>query len=257
MNPVCRFLNTRIENSGALAWMGDMALTPVRYLFNGSTLRIDMQKLEVHRIASFHAEGSSNRSYSDPWLESQPTGMIQTALAVALLVPGLLVGVILKGLSYLSADIKNLLVRDHFTPITRTLGSDENPIRTREQLRDAVQAEYEQDPIHHLTEALIIHGDGALTINEESGIINRFNPMKLILKGARIVHESCAYTRLDDLIFSSSKWKVESDFLTTPDATGYSQSQRVASIAEALEVKAPIRDCFTRKCYHLLFTVSQ
>ena len=55
MGDLCIFLNSRVENSGALAWIGDKGLAPFRYLFNGKTIRVQPresdQEIEIHHVA--------------------------------------------------------------------------------------------------------------------------------------------------------------------------------------------------------------
>src|SRR5690242_13159413 len=70
------FLNTAIEGSGALAWIGDRGLAPFRYLFNGHTVRIEQKEASgenrIHHVRSFHKEGPFRRSITDRNLASSP-----------------------------------------------------------------------------------------------------------------------------------------------------------------------------------------
>src|SRR5215207_2779167 len=102
MNDLCIVLNTRVENSGALAWIGDKGLAPFRYLFNGKTIRVQPrasdQEIEIHHVASFHKRGDLNYSNSNWHLRSSSTGMIKTALSIVFLIPGFILGAAFKGL---------------------------------------------------------------------------------------------------------------------------------------------------------------
>ena len=213
MGDLCIFLNSRVENSGALAWIGDKGLAPFRYLFNGKTIRVQPresdQEIEIHHVASFHKRGDWNSSSTDWTLQSSSTGMIKAVLSVVFLMPGLILGAAFKGLAYLFSDVrgKHNLAKEHFIPVNREIGSVSNPITTREELGEAFDAERQSNPKNRLTNVLIIHGDGNLTINEDPGIL-RFNPMKLVLEGARIVHQPSATGRLDDAMYHTGKWQV-------------------------------------------------
>jgi hypothetical protein len=85
-----------------------------------------------------------------------------------------------------------------------------------------------------VTEALVIYGDGNLQINDDPGIL-RFNPMKLILVGAKLVHEpsSAGAGRLDDQLSSDRRpeWK-GSGFRACPGT--FTPVEEVASVKEAL-----------------------
>lgn len=56
MNSLCIFLNTRIEQSGTLVWIGDKGVAPFRYLFNGKTIRVQAsdsdQEIKIHPVPS-------------------------------------------------------------------------------------------------------------------------------------------------------------------------------------------------------------
>jgi hypothetical protein len=196
MSDLCIFLNTRVENSGALAWIGNKGLVPFRYLFNGKTIRVQSresdQEIEIHHVASFHKQGTQNYSETNGDLQSSSTGMIKTALSIVFLIPGVILGAAFKGLAYLFSDIreKHRLTKEHLTPINREMGSASHPIKTREELSQALEAARRSDPKNHLTNALIIHvtnaliihEDGALPLNEDPGIL-QFNPMKLVWEG--------------------------------------------------------------------------
>lgn len=264
MSDLCIFLNSRVENSGALAWIGDKGLAPFRYLFNGKTIRVQPresdQEIEIHHVASFHKEGNWNSSKTNYGLISSSTGMIKAALSVVFLIPGLILGAAFKGLAYLSSTVRenHRLTNEHLTPINREIGSASNPIKTRDELRQALEAERKADPKNQPTIALIIHGDGNLTINEDPGIL-RFNPMKLVLEGAQIVHQPSAIGRLDEAMYSTGKWQVSAVRVATssnPDNT-FANSHGVNSIADALRATAPRRSWTSCKRYHMIFNLAR
>lgn len=264
MGNLCIFLNSRVENSGALAWIGDKGLAPFRYLFNGKTIRVQPresdQEIEIHHVASFHKRGDWNSSRTNYSLKSSSTGMIKAALSVVLLIPGLILGAAFKGLAYLSSSVRenHRLTKEHLTPVNREIGSASNPIKTRDELRQALEAERKADPKNRPTNALIIHGDGALTINEDLGIL-QFNPMKLVLEGAQIVHQPSAAGRLDDAMFRTGKWQVSmfrEATASNPDNSGVN-SHSVNSVDAALRASAPRRSWTSCKRYHMIFNLAR
>lgn len=264
MNDLCIFLNTRVENSGALAWIGDKSLAPFRYLFHGKTIRVQPRTLdkeiEIHHVASFDKRGEGNYSSTNWNLKSSSTGMIKTALSIVFLIPGFILGAAFKGLAYLFSDVRgnHALTKEHFTPVNRVIGSTFNPITTYEELRKELAAERKFNPKNQPTNALIIHGDGNLTINEDPGIL-QFNPMKLVLVGAQIVHRPSASGRLDDAMSRTGKWQVSAVRVATstnPD-TSFTKSQSVNSIDDALKASAPRRNWTSSKRYHMIFNLAR
>jgi len=186
--------------------------------------------------------------------------MIKLALSIVFLIPGLIIGSAFKGLAYLSANVQenHRLIQEHLTPVNREIGTVSNPIKTRNELFKALEAEYKSDSKNRPTNALIIHGDGTLTINEDPGIL-RFNPMKLILEGARIVHQPSAIGRLDDQMYDTRKWQVSA--VRTVNASNVDDaaegSHKVESIDDALIASAPRRSWTSLKRYHMIFTLAR
>lgn len=264
MSDLCIFLNSRVESSGAFAWIGDKGLAPFRYLFNGKTIRVQLresdQEIEIHHVASFHKEGHYNCSRTNSKLQSSSTGMIKAALSVVFLIPGLILGAAFKGLAYLSSNARenHRLTKEHLTPINREIGSASNPIKTGDELKQVLEDARKADTKNRPINALIIYGDGALTINEEPGIL-QFNPMKLVLDGAQIVHQQCNKSRLDDEMSRTGKWQANTFRLVTkstidkPGVTIHS----VNSIEEALQATAPRRSWTSCKRYHMIFKLAR
>jgi len=248
------FLNCRVENSGALAWIGDKGLAPFRYLFNGKAIRIQNrpnQETIIHHVAAFHKIGGLNSSSTNFNLTSSSTGMIKAALSVVFLIPGLILGAPFKGLAYLFTSVreKHGLAKEHLTPINREIGSSSTPIKNRQELYTALLNEFLHDSKHRPTNALIIHGDGNLTINEDPGIL-RLNPMKLVLVGAQIVCESSSRARLFDEMSNTHKWRKGAASVTTSRSIN-------DSVDEALRVVAPKRSWTSCKRYHTIFTLAR
>lgn len=257
MTSLCIFLNTHIENSGTLAWLSGKGLAPFRYLFNGKTIRVqqsDSNKIiGIHHVASFHTEGSWNHSATAWSLKSSSKGMSKTALAIVFLIPGLILGAAFKGLAYLHSDVreKHNLAKEHLTPINREIGSFDEPIKTFKELERMLKSEYESDTKNRPTSALIIHADGDLKINEDPGFL-QFNPMKLILEGADIIHAPSYLGRLDDAIRATYKWNVS--VVRRVGSADFNAGQ-VKSIAEALQDTAARRKWNSCKRYHKLYVI--
>lgn len=185
--------------------------------------------------------------------------MIKAAHAVVFLIPGLILGAAFKGLAYLFSEVrgKHSLAKEHFTPVNREIGSVSSPITTREELLNALEEEHQSNPKNRPTTALIIHGNGNLTINEDPGIL-RFNPMKLVLEGARIVNEPFV-EGLNDVMYRTCKWEVSMirvEIASNPGNSG-ANSQSVNSVDDALRVTAPRRSWTSCKRYHMIFNLTR
>jgi hypothetical protein len=249
------FFNSRAENTGALAWIGDKGLAPFRYLCNGKTVHIQWnkstQETTIHHVASFHCKGSRHHSRTNFNLNSSSTGLIKTAFSIVLLAPGLLLGTLFKGMSYLFSDTRknHRHIKHHLTPIKIVeIGTPSKPIQNREELREELsKANPRNRPIHNL----IIYGDGNLTIAEAPDIV-RMNPKKLILNGARLVHEPSIRGCFDTAI-NRDKWQVSPARWQREDS--FAKTTPVTIVEEALKVEAPRRGWFTFKRYHMIFSV--
>ncbi len=261
MSNLAVFFNTKVEGSGIFAGIGDLGLAPFRYLFNGKTIRVELrdtdQTIEIHHVASFHKLGSNNSSQTARELRSSPTGMIKTVSAVVALIPGLVLA-LSKVFAYLFSDVraKHRLAKEHLTPVDRHIGNVFNPIQSINDLVAELKQEFDSDLKHRPTNALIIHGNGNLEINEDPGIL-RFNPMKLVLEGAAIVHRPSLFGRLDNAMHATGKWETKGvrkvSSLTRPD-NSFIVTHQVCSIEEALQTTAPWRSSLKRS--HMVFTLA-
>ncbi len=257
MGDLCLFLNTEITSSGFLAGVGDLCLSPVRYWCYGNTVEINDNK--VHHVQSYHEEAyhHSRTSYS---LQSSGTSMLTAIATIILFVPGLFLGVIFKTFAYLYSEMqeRHNLAKRHFIPIVRHLGTPENPIATEYELSVAVSAEKERTPHNPPTDAIVIHGRNLAINKEPFMMLHDWNPMKLILEGARIVHQPCAVTRLDDAMASTRKWEV-ANFreIRSHDEVdkSFAQAQTLPSLEEALADVPARRGWLTCKRWHRVYTI--
>jgi hypothetical protein len=205
---------------------------------------------EVHHVRSFHQDGNRHYSRSDYRLESSSKNIFKTAAAIIFLLPGLCFGSIFKGLSYLSQSTreKHRLVKQHFTPENKFIGSHQNPL-DENQIFEALQVLH-KDPLHQKINALVIYGKD-VQMNNDPGI-GRLNPKKLILVGAQIVHQPSPFDRLDDKLSRYRKWC--SKVLRLPGGTFVTQKP-VRNIVEALADQLPRRPgSFAR--YHRVYVVT-
>jgi hypothetical protein len=97
--------------------------------------------------------------------------MIKTICAVVLLIPGFVVAVS-KVFAYVFSDVreKHSLAKEHLTPIDRHIGKVFSPSQNIKDLEDELSREFTSDLKHRPTNALIIHGNGNLEINEDPGM---------------------------------------------------------------------------------------
>lgn len=94
------FFNMRVEGQGAFSEIGNLCLTPYRYLFGGRTVQIiDAGNLKgIHHVASFHCLGNKNKCPTNSNLHSGDMNLFYTALAIALFIPGFILGTLFKAL---------------------------------------------------------------------------------------------------------------------------------------------------------------
>lgn len=257
MNNVSIFLNTKIEGSGVLSWIGDQGLAPVRYLFNGKTVRIEQEEQKepvIYHIESFHNRGEFNIKRK---LSSSSTSRIRAIAAVAFLIPGLVLSVF-KLLAYVFSDVKerHRLAKEHFTPIEiQNIGSQEAPIATEKELAEALREFNEKNSKDQPVNALVIHGDGNFEINRNL-LVLEINPMKLVLDRARLVHNEHGNETiplLDNTMRDSGKWLANGS--RESDST-FTIVQTVSSVEEALSVAAPSRGWMSGKRFHMVFEIA-
>jgi hypothetical protein len=263
MRDVCIFFNTRVENAGTLSQIGDLGLAPMRYLCGGKTIHLETagQTVTIHSVASFHKDGNSHTSISTYNLKSSPTHMLKAIASVLVVVPGLFLAVV-KLVDYAaSAEARknHRLVREHLTPINREIGTPHIPIRTYEQLSAALAKAWQEDSMNRPTNALIIHAFGNVELNTDPGIL-RFNPMKLILEGAQIVHKPCSspWGCLDERMLAARIWETGSGWRIATNANPHTSVVAIRetfTIAQALEVPLLRRGRLTCKCFHQVFVI--
>jgi hypothetical protein len=244
MNDVSLFLNTQIKYTGALAAIGDWGLTPVRYIFRGR---------DVYILTSFAEDPERKRIYTShsPSFDADERSWPRFIGLALCLIPGLVLSVfklMAYCFDYSYMIRRHNMAKKHFTPIERLdIGSFSKPITNIEDLKGELK-KLNDDLEHRPINSLFIHGKN-LEIDQDPGIWH-LNPMKLILRGARLksgpVKNDCFHIpSLHDKMFLGYLDK---------DPKWLDASRTVSSIKEALVFPAPRRDWTSCKRYHLLFS---
>lgn len=232
--------------------LGDRLLTPIRYLFNGNEVTVthgNRVPFEVSHKAIYERGNSRNLddikslfvkvlaiilfailyfpallfkelAYGEPTFH-------ETVLAIAFLVPGLILGSVFKGISFLSKSIReeHSLAVKHFTPIERLNVGKHNALLNIAGIANELA---NQNPLNQPVNALVIFAQPGTVINTDPGIV-RHKPKKLILVNAEITHHRGG---LDDQLAHDPDWDSHSYGIV---ANGSRVIQtRVASLGAAL-----------------------
>lgn len=176
--------------------LANVFLSSARVLWHGRTVYIVRTlftgNLEgVHHVASFHREGQRHLCRTNPDFHSSPTDSILTILSVICLIPGLIIGSILKVISHSfeGVRINYQIVKEHLTMTDIEIGTTE--VRVTEATKDDAfnQAEKRYTPYHQKINHLIIHGDGRLVVSARGNFLKKILPKKIILDGASLSRE--------------------------------------------------------------------
>ncbi len=246
MSSVGLFLNTRIEDSGILQRVGNLGLTPVRYLSKGRDVRIEIDRhndvTSIHHVKSYHRNGYRHSSRTAAGFTSSSKSHLKTVAAIVLLIPGLLLSVC-KLLSYVFAASRrdHALVKEHFTPINRTIGSEDAQVGRTPALSNALDREWHK-PLNQKTHAIVVYGDQDFNFDADPGML-RFNPQKIVLIGARAVN-SHRHTLTDEM-GSSRKW-ITKDYYAHPE-------QAPVTLDEILNAPQPQRQSNSGKLSHVFY----
>lgn len=264
------FFNSRVE-SNHLSFrcadipknLGNWCLTPIHYLFNGNEITIthcSQFPTEVKHEAIYKNDKVGQtflqrvREYKSTFLNVvaliifaiafipvqiykaitwDPT-FYKTVFAIAFLVPGLILGSVLKGLSYLSKSIRDehSLAVMHFTPIERlNIGKH----YARLNIAGITNELDGKNPLNQPVNALVIFAQPGTTIYTDPGIV-RLNPRKLILVNACIKNLLTGNLDLDYKLSEELGWERRN--YRGPNET-YVIQHRVASLGAALLENPP------------------
>lgn len=262
MNNFQIFFRTRVKGESSI---GNNCLAPVRYFFNGKTVRIfkDRDAEWVNHVSSFHRKGHNHKSRFDESMSSSWKGWEKKLFCIIFLLPGLFVGTLFKGISYLTSKS----VRDHHhlvklhlnVPRNITIGSKEDPLLTEEELKQELEKNY-RAPLYQKIHALIIYGNN-IDWSKDIPEIRKLNPKKMILVGARIIHDfdssyHAEYNCLDLKLYKTKKWEhryVEKNVVKKVEETFVRQIP-VKTIEEALADIPPLRHGKSKR-FHTIYIV--
>lgn len=225
--------------------VGDWFFTPLRCLSNGEEVTItnkdNVITLKVEK-EYYQKEGS--------WDKPKRT-YLRLALAVVFLLPGLILGTLFKGLGYLTSTIRKRheLILTHYIPIDRTVGGERQRLNLA-QIRLALDEQRKQNHLDQATNNLIIYAQEGTNINDDPGILD-LNPRKIVLVGAKIVHEPSAFGRMDDMMVSSSDWESG----VRINHSTYVSQHKVKSVDEALQDILPKKSFFSSERYKRVYVV--
>lgn len=215
------FLNDRIVNNNSYSSAdlpvacGNFCLLPVRCLFKGHKVTIFTTNTPTGTALNVRHETESKRTF------------LRVIASILFLVPGLLLGCIFKGIGYLSPSIREnhklSMQRPmpnpsentpdahpaadprprtaQYTPIN--VGSNEERLGL-EGIEKALTDLRELQRGAVTPNALVIYAQPGTEFNTDPGFLY-LKLDKVILVGARIIHDSCAGRRLDDALATSDR----------------------------------------------------
>lgn len=185
MNHINAFYNSKFTIRGesgagnALVSIGDFCLKPVRQLFKGEKLCMN--------------KGNSSNEISLDLILKEPANrtFIGKVLTIAFLAPGIILGTVFKSLGYLCSTIREkhrIAALHNITKDSITVGSNEKRLNVNEISKKLSQLALEND-YYQRAKAVIIYAEKGTEIVDDPGIL-QWNPDKIILVGARVIHES-------------------------------------------------------------------
>lgn len=253
------FFNHRITRREAFtlydvpAALGDFFLTPVRCLFNGNKITISI-KDQLITVTNEKEYASTRWDWQKP-----KRNFLRVIASIVLLAPGLILGSVIKGLGYLSKVIRarHKLTLLHYIPIDRTVGTDQNRLNL-DQIKQQLEELRKNNWINQPTKTLIVYAQPNTQINTDPGFL-ALHPQKIILVGARIVHQPCAGNRLDDTLAGSSNWESRS-FRTIKNGTQanfgtFITQWQVNSVQDAIQDIPPKKSLFSSERYRRVYVV--
>ena len=267
MHNISVFFNSRTVNKDSFGFadvpvaFGDWCLTPVRCLFNGNKVTVSTRDgiVQVDHEKEYAQENIEHAVYNLYGFGKPKRTYTRVILAIVFLVPGVIIGSAFKGLGYLAKPIRdrhNLAVQ-HFTPVTRTIGSQEGPL----DIAGIIQKLAEQrrnNHLHQTTETLIIYAQAGTQIKEDPGIRD-FDPKKLILVGTQMIHGpsdslgGCMDENLDRTWENRRRPGVMKDAVRVEGS--FAVQWKVRSIEAAIKDVPPRRSFFSFERYKRIYVV--
>jgi hypothetical protein len=152
--------------------------------------------------------------------------MMRTLVAVVCLIPGLILGSLIKGLNYASSPVTqkiHALAKKHFTPVSFKIGDERTGIRTEAQLKEFCEEIRRLNKFNQPIRMIHICANNDLVVNKDPGLF-ALNPMKIILEGGKCPLNDPVDT-LKRKLFVSGKWRV-CVFSNADEAAKYSAPRR-------------------------------
>ncbi|MFI5343277.1 MAG: hypothetical protein ACHQUC_03555 [Chlamydiales bacterium] len=263
MNNLNVFYQTSTEGDNAqidlLKTVGDCCLAPVRYFFRGRNVEFiglnDNEITSIYDYASYFT--IRNKFLLSNALEKK---WMRTCLCIIGFIPGLILGSIFKGLSYLKKSIRDEhdLVKLHFEREEHLLINHSAPYSKHQPHRISFALEEARKRVNPKAKDVYLHQRVNIVeinlafskdaINERSVIVPliEFDPVKLILHTKVFIEDDESAVRH---MASSGKW------LTVEEGSQKKLLQKsVSSVAEALADQLPLRPNSTKpyKCVYLI-----
>lgn len=246
MNNINIFYQTSVQGDAAqnnsLKKAGDFCLTPVRYFFHGRNVSFvtkegileEKSKISIGDIASYTSKKGS---------ESTRKNWKSTCLCIIGFIPGLILGSILKGLSYINQSIRNEheFVKLHFIREEHLLIDKQPPNSKGANAALVLTArkadlEHPDYKLNQRVKFLEINLSPSTTITEQSigYFIKKLDPEKLILHGTVFIERD--RDRWTRRIVDTGKW------LTGGEGDKKKLAHKsVSTVAEALADQTPLR----------------
>jgi len=100
VNNINTFYNTEIKNTGFLPNIGNLCFMPIRLIFAGDTIAV--HEGDVYKVPSYPGNNALEEKSIIGFGEiaSSRIALWKVAAAIAFIVPGILFGTFVKGLSY-------------------------------------------------------------------------------------------------------------------------------------------------------------
>lgn len=258
MNHIGVFFNNRIVDqevfgiAAVASTFGDWCLTPVRCLYAGNQVTL------LHKQNTVTVTHEEEYDISGLSCEKPQRNFLRVIAYTILLLPGLIVGTVFKGLGYLSSSMRerHRFAVQHYTPTDMTIGSP-----TQRLTLEAISRELqEKNPLNQPAKNLVIYAEKGSRLNHDLGFM-RFNPQKIILDGARIVHEPSPSPRLDDTLASKNDWESRTIrvwggplHINQNDVTLVTQWKK-SSVEAAVQDTLPRLSPFSLQRYHRVYVV--
>lgn len=192
---------------------------------------------------------------------SQPRrNFFRVAIAVALFVPGLILGILFKGAAYLSPTVRTShnMAAFHFEPMdTHSIGSPDKRVNLEEIKKALIKLE-NYNHFHKTINNLIVYATRGTEFNHDPGLCH-FKPKKIILHGAAIVHKPCAVERLDAALVATGKWEKFCNLSEKEKKTSLNLAQvaqyKVVSEKAALDDTPPKISLFSAQRFNRVYVV--